>query len=161
MRVLCLAVLLGSTALAAGSEKDVYFANAGAVTDLCRSVMTPPDAAPDVTRQFDGLCDCMMSGILALNTTEANTPFLAVWAEIARWRTENDPSDVDAVQAKWDAAIYVHYRDMAKGKAELGRYADTAVTLTQICSDGFAASGMAPPDFSAYAAYEGFSRKPD
>ena len=50
---------------------------------------------------------------------------------------------------------------MQKGRAEMGRYGEMAITLTQICSDGFAASGMRPPEFTAHAAYEGFSRKPD
>ena len=68
MRVLCLAVLLGSAALADDPQKDIYFANAGEVTDLCVSVMTPPGATPDVRREFVGLCDCGMSGLLALNT---------------------------------------------------------------------------------------------
>ncbi len=162
MRVLCLVLMMSApAAFAAEFDADTYYANAGAVTGLCRAVMTPADASAEVTRQFEGLCDCAMSGIMALNTKAANAPFLAVWADIARWRAANDPSDLDAVYARADAAIYTHYRDMKAGKAEMQRYGDIAITLTQICSHGYASSGLEPPDFSAAAFYDGFPRKPD
>lgn len=162
MRALVLGILLAPVALAAGPfDKDVYFANAGAVTELCRSAMTPPDADAAATQEMAGLCDCAMSGLLALNPMERNAPFLAVWADVASWRAGGDPSDLNAANAAIDGAVYARYRDMQKGKAEMRHYGDMAVTLTQVCSDGFAASGRAPPEFSAFAFQDGFSRKPD
>lgn len=159
VRTACIALALAGAAAASSSSpaSQAHGADGAAVKKLCTDVMTPKESGETVAKQIDGLCDCTLSGINAFGETEATRRFYRLWAIFAARRAELNALPEDQQEEAASGVLAEVYGDAERGRQEMRAYGQTAMRVADICTAGYAASGSAPPEFSAMGFLFGYS----